>query len=201
MKHGLLFGVILLSFTQCRDVPKAEPADATDGKEAELVHNEALAKSLAMEVQATLGKTLQQHLKQEGVAGAISYCNEKALPITDSISRKHGVQIQRITDKPRNSVNEASALEIEIMSRVRDSLKIGANPGGLTSDGESEIAYYFPIVTAPLCLNCHGTPGEEINLEDLNTITSFYPEDKAIEYNSNELRGLWKVTFNTKSNQ
>jgi hypothetical protein len=48
-----------------------------------------------------------------------------------------------------------------------------------------------------MCLKCHGTPGQEIQTETLKRIQQLYPNDKAIGYGVNEVRGMWSITFNT----
>ena len=149
----------------------------------------------AMAVQATLGKTLQQKIKEEGTLGAIEFCNLNALSITDSLSREFGVTISRITDRPRNQKNRAHEEEMKYISSYREDLAEGHTPEGLVTPGDSAIHVYYPIVTNNLCLQCHGTPESEISPEVYGKLQELYPEDRAIAYAPGELRGLWKVSF------
>jgi cytochrome c len=45
----------------------------------------------------------------------------------------------------------------------------------------------------PLCLNCHGEPGKQINEATFNAIKAKYPKDKAMGYKEGDFRGLWVV--------
>ncbi len=49
----------------------------------------------------------------------------------------------------------------------------------------------------PLCLQCHGTPNQDIAPETLAAIQKLYPGDKATGFKLGDLRGLWRVTFLT----
>jgi len=51
----------------------------------------------------------------------------------------------------------------------------------------------------PTCIHCHGKT-EEINPKVLSKIQKYYPNDKAQNYELNDFRGLWKVTFNASEN-
>ena len=47
----------------------------------------------------------------------------------------------------------------------------------------------------PPCLQCHGTPNQDIAPETLAAIQKLYPDDKATGFKLGDLRGLWRVTF------
>jgi hypothetical protein len=55
-------------------------------------------------------------------------------------------------------------------------------------------------ITNDLCLNCHGEPGQDITAETLRAINTHYPEDKAIGYRANQLRGIWVVEMPVMGN-
>jgi hypothetical protein len=198
MKKVIFLGFSVFTLFQCREVRNSEVKVEAKNTDLATEQSPEKAKVIAMEVQVALGKTLQEKMRQEGVAGAIAFCNVNALPITDSISRKYGVKVQRITDRERNTANRANQNEIALMNRIRDSILSGAQPGNLTLSELEEVSYYSPIVTADLCLKCHGTLGKEVNPNDYEIISRYYPEDRAIGYGASELRGLWKVTYNSK---
>ncbi len=149
----------------------------------------------AMAVQATLGKTLQGKIKEEGTLGAIEFCNLNALSITDSLSREFGVTISRVTDRPRNPKNRASDQELRYIYAYQEDLAEGHTAEGLVALQDNTIHFYYPIVTNNLCLQCHGTPKAGIAPEVYSKIQELYPQDRAVGYASGELRGLWKVAF------
>lgn len=64
---------------------------------------------------------------------------------------------------------------------------------------DGSTSFIAPIVLGnPLCLQCHGTPGEDIDPETLASIQKFYPNDKATGFKLGDLRGLWRITFPAK---
>jgi hypothetical protein len=55
--------------------------------------------------------------------------------------------------------------------------------------------YSAIVITNPLCLNCHGTPGLELLPANHAFIRRLYPEDEAIGFRLGDLRGLWRIDF------
>ena len=158
------------------------------------------AREYAMGAQMALGKTLKQKIAEAGPEAAIGFCSERAFPITDSVARSYGVAIQRVSNRARNPLNRASEAEEAIMSAMSDSLEAGATitPRRVEDEGTH---YYFPIQTNALCMNCHGIPEEEIRPGVLRLIRETYPEDEAVGYRSDQLRGLWKISFETQTQE
>jgi hypothetical protein len=50
-----------------------------------------------------------------------------------------------------------------------------------------------------MCLSCHGSVKQNISAETLKVINENYPDDKAIGYGLNELRGLFVVEMEKQS--
>ncbi len=46
-----------------------------------------------------------------------------------------------------------------------------------------------------MCLKCHGTPNEQIQPKTFAKIKELYPNDKATEYEANQVRGMWSIVF------
>ena len=61
-------------------------------------------------------------------------------------------------------------------------------------NNSGEIAFYYPIITNTMCLQCHGTKNE-VAPETLVKIKNLYPKDKALGYSTNEVRGIWSISF------
>ncbi len=214
MKQILIWGSALLILTSCKQAKKeSESADpdsvrtedtSVQSQEYEMTEVRSVdpeviefekARTYAMEAQKTLGKTLKAKIAEAGPAAAIGFCNERALPITDSVARSYGVKIQRVTDRPRNPANRASEAEAGIMASWADSLLAGRVPGPLGIAEKKAAHYYFPIQTNALCMNCHGKPEKEITPEVLTLIRETYPQDEAMGYAPDQLRGMWKISF------
>ncbi len=66
----------------------------------------SMAENIVGISQQTLVKTVSQKISEHGAPHAITFCNENALPLLDSISNIHGVSITRISEKYRNPKNK-----------------------------------------------------------------------------------------------
>ena len=146
-------------------------------------------------------KILSGHVKsaiQEGGVGhAIQYCNLKANPLIDSLSKRNNVSIRRISFNARNPLNRPQNHEKEVLIGFANAHKEGrkSDPLVVIAQDGSHI-YYQPIyISAPLCLTCHGNPGITIAQADYDLILSLYPADAAIGYQEGDLRGMWSITF------
>jgi len=145
----------------------------------------------------TLRNTLVKTIGEKGLAGALRFCNMEALPITTSYASE-GITVGRVSDKNRNSKNGLSDFDkIEwekytILLANKDSLK------PVVVSRNKEFHYYKPILMQSMCLNCHGTPGNEMPIDLLPVIDSLYPTDQAKGYKAGDLRGMWHVVFAKK---
>lgn len=149
----------------------------------------------ANESQKVLGQNLMQAIKKDGTLGALTFCNHNAYPLTDSMATKFNVQIKRVSDKPRNPNNEANEDELSIIEIYKNLISKNAEISPITKEDNDKIHVYYPIVTNAMCLQCHGTPNQQLDNSTLSKIAEFYPHDKAQGYNVNEVRGIWNITF------
>ncbi len=141
-------------------------------------------------MQKVLLANVMQAMKSGGSGFAVTYCNEKAMPLTDSLAKAYNCLIQRVSDKFRNPSNKLSETDAEIFNAMSASM----NPVLLSENGQ--LIYYKPIkIAMPACLTCHGTAGKEMDPQILKIITEKYPNDLATGYKEGDLRGLWKITF------
>jgi len=90
-------------------------------------------------------------------------------------------------------MNTADFEELKIIGQMKAEHQTEKSIKPVVSKKENAIIAYYPIITQPLCLQCHGAPGKEINPETVEVIAQLYPLDRAIGYQTNEVRGLWKV--------
>ena len=142
-------------------------------------------------LQGVLMHNVGKQIKACGLLQPLSFCNRKALPLTGSLSESYGVTVQRLAEKNRNPINAlTTSLDKEVWEQIEDS------PEGLiTQDSEGSYVYYRPITIAMAsCLQCHGK--KEALLPSVRDALSFYyPADKAIDFKHEDLRGMWKVSF------
>ena len=147
--------------------------------------------TIATSSQKALMMNVAGAIKKGGTEYAVEFCNEKAMPITDSLSKQHHVSISRITNQTRNSSNY---LKTDTDKAVFKSFEDNSSlVDSLVKEGE-KYAYYKRINTAlPTCVKCHGNPESDIEPATYTKIKTLYPNDKAIGYSMDELRGLWKI--------
>jgi hypothetical protein len=137
----------------------------------------------------TLRNSLLAAIGEQGFPYAISFCNEKAYPLT-TLYANDDVTIRRASDRFRNPHNQPDSLEAEVLKSYAAQ---GPSPRLIRTG--NEVHYIKPIMMQAMCLNCHGTPNETISPVTLASIRETYPEDRATYYAENDLRGIWHLTF------
>ncbi|WP_431134606.1 c-type heme family protein [Psychroserpens mesophilus] len=150
----------------------------------------------ALTTKAVLGKNLMGTIQKKGTIAALEFCNIKAYPLTDSMAVVHNASIKRVTDKPRNQNNLADSNERDHINTFKEKLAGNLEMEPIVTEINEKVHVYYPIVTNDMCLQCHGKPNQTMNQETLNKINQLYPNDKAIGYNINEIRGIWSISFN-----
>ena len=166
-------------------------------KEEKVASSENVAPSLqkyAMQTKGALGKNLVNAITNLGTAEAITFCNTKAMVITDSVGNQVNASIKRVSDKPRNPINIANEAEMSFIMELKDKKSKSEKIEPKITETEQEITASFPIETNAMCLQCHGGTATDIQPEVLKKITLLYPNDKATGYKENEIRGLFVVT-------
>jgi len=133
-------------------------------------------------------------LEKGGVSHAIQFCSAEAIPVTRQLSDRFGVDIKRATHKPRNPANEATGRESDIISdwltRMENRDEIKPMP---VSSGDSLYVYAPILISNQLCLNCHGSVDSDIEPGNLELIRSVYEDDKAVNFEMGDLRGMWSI--------
>lgn len=148
--------------------------------------------SIATGVEGVLMANVMQTMKLGGSVYAVTFCNERAMPLTDSLSKKYNCEIKRVSDKYRNPANKPTETELEIWKNISSAPAV--TPIISTENGHT--VYYKPIkIAMPACLKCHGTPGVDIDAKTLEIIQQKYPDDMATGYKEGDLRGMWKIVL------
>jgi outer membrane murein-binding lipoprotein Lpp len=171
-------------------VPEHEAARAVQDSTAFVVQAEAATLALMQ----TLGGRLTAAVAESGAAHAIDFCSTVAVPLTDSVAAAHGVAMQRVTMRTRNPANTPDALDREALLHFEEVLEAGGpqSQPHVVRGADGLLRYYRPLVTAPLCLQCHG-PVDALSPEVARALQSRYPDDQATGYGANELRGVIRV--------
>lgn len=193
MKNLIFIFTVLALVSGCNG--KSGNASLQNNHETEAESNIAALQlsldSIATEAQKVLLQNVAEAIKIGGTEYAVSFCNENAIPLLDSVSAIHNISIQRISNKNRNPNNYLKTAEdknifeaFSANSSLKDSL-VSVN---------NHYVYYKRINAAmPTCLKCHGNIKTDIEEKTLAKIQLLYPADKASGYALNDFRGLWKI--------
>lgn len=149
----------------------------------------------AINTKKVLGKNLMRTIKKQGTVNALAFCNERAYPLTDSMAISQKANIKRVSDKPRNLNNSASKKELEHIDYFKKKVAENEDYEPIVEHQKQQATVYYPIVTNGMCLQCHGSPHKDIKPKTLKKLEALYPNDKAIGYGVNQVRGIWSVTF------
>lgn len=141
-----------------------------------------------------LGGELKSQMQTSGPIGALHFCSQNALTLTEQIAKESKTSIKRISINNRNPVNQGNKDEIALLNEWDKLLKKGQPlpEQKLVKVSNSTIMYYKPIViNNEACLKCHGNVEGEL----AKAIHTTYPEDKATGYKMGDLRGMIAVTI------
>lgn len=190
-KYIALLIFVAVFITHCGN---SEQQDAFSPEERQKYQSKG--KEIAEATFGAMSQALKTHLAKGGVQQAVKYCNVAALPLADSLAQVHQVIIKRASLKPRNEIDTPDSLEQKILEKY-EALHQKSAPmqPSLTRLDKNKVLFNAPIVMKPLCLNCHGTVGKEINAKDYELIKTLYPQDKAVGYKEGDLRGMWSILF------
>jgi|SRR5690625_1458249 len=157
----IVIAICSVSLLSCNEKPKKKQSTetVTVHQEVETKSMTKLADSIAMHAQKTLLSNVASAIEKGGTEYAVDFCNTNAISLTDSIADLYAVDIQRITNNPRNPNNHlATAQDSLVWNRMFEYAQAnGKLPAGtLESDGETYF-YYKPIAMGmPTCVKCHG---------------------------------------------
>lgn len=168
-------------------------------KEETIVLSEDVKETLqnyALETKGVLGKNLMNAINTQGTEKAIEFCSTQAIVLTDSMGTACKASIKRVSDKPRNPLNQANENESTFINELKEKVSKGEQLTPKFTESDGEIIGYFPIVTNTMCVQCHGSKDLDIKPHVLKKIEWLYPKDQATGYNENEIRGIFVVTQN-----
>ena len=165
------------------------------GKNLKDLPNSERGLQYALSAKAVLGKNLMGKIQKEGTLAALKFCNVKAYPLTDSMSVYHNATIKRVSDKPRNSKNAANLEELKMINSFKNDVAANKDSEPIVVESSNHVNVYYPIKTNSMCLQCHGTPKTQVKENTLAALKQLYPNDKALGYDINQVRGIWNVSF------
>ncbi|TXD50826.1 MULTISPECIES: DUF3365 domain-containing protein [unclassified Polaribacter] len=149
----------------------------------------------ALSTKAVLGKNLMGKIQKEGTLAALAFCETAAYPLTDSMAVVHKATIKRVSDKPRNPNNKANKEELGYIKIFKNNTINNSASEPIVVKNATNVSVYYPITTNGMCLQCHGKPKEQISGSTIEALSKLYPNDLAVGYDINEIRGVWSVSF------
>lgn len=156
----------------------------------------AKARQMIAELGAGLKGRLGEAMKAGGPASAISVCKEIGQTMAEEVSQKHGAFIHRVSLKPRNVADTPNSLEAHLLKTMSADQAEGAlkplYQAGFSRDGQRYLLTMKPVVTAKVCLHCHG-PKETLTPEVKGALAANYPDDIATGYAVGDVRGAFSV--------
>jgi hypothetical protein len=167
----------------------------------EVKHIAPIGKKIASTLVSTLKSELKSAMNAGGVEQAITICNMKALPLTDSVARisSFNVDIKRVSYKVRNPANKPDEFEALALDLFNEMHMNGEEIPEfyiqkITLGDQAEYNFYKPMYMENLCLICHGDDPVRAPSAD-RLIAQLYPEDEAKNYKEGDFRGLIRIKF------
>ncbi len=173
-------------------VDRAAPGDGTEDANDKSIADIGI--EYAMSTKQLLGKNLIGTIDAEGSEAAVRFCNEQALPLTSQMATQYNAQIRRVSDRPRNPANAANVAELRYIEQFKTAVAKGEPITPVVVSEGTRHDFYYPITTNAMCLQCHG-PVDKIEPAALAALRALYPDDEAVGYGSNDVRGIWSIQF------
>ena len=158
------------------------------------------AKNLLKETAKQYKNTLIQGLQHNNLIKALKYCNKEVEQLVSKNNEK-GFAIKRVSLRPRNKNNYPNLYEKEILEKFNklsliDNKDLALEHSDIIKDeNNNKFVYVKAIRIKEVCLNCHGS---NINDDLRKEIQKLYPDDKAINYKLNDIRGAFVMYRNIK---
>ncbi len=157
--------------------------------------------NITEQAQLELQQNLLSAISEGGISYALDYCKTNAMDIVNRAVVDLDVDVYRVSQKFRNPEDEPDSLENLILGAYQYSIEnnIDLEPS-VQEESDEYVLFTKPIVIGNgLCLNCHGSVGNQIKEEDYDVISSLYPDDNAIDYKLGDLRGMWSIRIPKKT--
>ena len=148
-----------------------------------------VASAALMPFRMELMRTLGGAMEEGGPVHAIDTCNTQAQAVT--ASHQGEVTLGRTSNRLRSPANTPQEWVAPILEAFAAAEPAELAPVVVELD-DGGWGYAEPILLAQdLCLNCHGTKGEQISDEVQAILDERYPDDAATGYSVGDFRGIF----------
>lgn len=136
-------------------------------------------------------------IDEQGMAGALAFCSEAALPLTEEAQDAYDpdLALKRTSLRWRNPVNAPDPWEERVLLYLERLERLDASlvPGEMAARGpDGSLRYYRVLQAAPMCLHCHGEVAS-MAVDVRQEIRARYPGDRATGYRAGQVRGVIRV--------
>lgn len=142
-----------------------------------------------------LKNELVKAIQEKGYSGAISVCKIKSPELENTFSAANNKKIYRISDKYRNPKHKPTDDEYQVLQywikKLNENQPI--KPVYYQIGDKTKVLKPIKII-GDMCLKCHGDYSQ-IDPDVKEILKKEYPEDKAIGYKLNDLRGAFVAEF------
>jgi len=161
----------------------------------------AEARKLTDELTDRVRTLLMRELEQGGYEGAVRACSEVAQKVTSDFSSQQGRYARRVSlgyRNPKDIPDDYERAKLEEFDRQRREGKLEREYYEVVSEKDGRyLRYMRPLVTAKMCLNCHGQV-TEVPHAVMSQLQRRYPNDKALGYSEGDVRGAVSVRIALK---
>jgi len=152
------------------------------------------ARKVAGAVPLKLLEVLNTQIAKDGVASAVTVCNEKAPQMAKAASEQSGWAVRRVSMRNRNPKAVPDAWELAALEDFDRRAAAGESPMTLEKYAEVDTAtgkearYMKALPVQQVCVACHGV-SDKITPEVAERLHTLYPADKATGYTVGQIRG------------
>ncbi|WP_457640721.1 Tll0287-like domain-containing protein [Persephonella sp.] len=172
-------------------------ADMSPEKKAKI---EEIGETASKKLLKTLKGELIEALKR-GPLHAIDVCSKKAIDLTKQVEQElnRGIKIKRTSFKYRNPKNAPDEYEKDALAYFEKAIK-EKKPlpkfyiQKVKENGKTYYRYYKPLKVMPVCLTCHGKL-QNMDPKLQTKLLKLYPQDKAVNYEEGDFRGVIRVSI------
>lgn len=152
----------------------------------------------ATEFMANLKAILLREMEIGGPQNAVAVCSDTAQVLTNNFGLQRGVYIRRVSFKNRNINDYPDEFESKVLQQF-EQMKYEGNLSKqseyieiVKENDHKYLRYMKPIFVGAVCLNCHGS-NSDISETVKELLSKNYPDDKARNYKTGDLRGAISV--------
>ncbi len=149
---------------------------------------------------STLKRTLLRHLGR-GAVEAVKVCSDTAQLLNQHFSQRYGIQIRRVSLRPRNPADTADAFEHRWLQQFEQMKARGVRLDTVTvlqavAEGADTVYRFLKpiVINTAVCLQCHG-PEEDLEPQLLAFLKRKYPNDQARNHQLGDIRGAVSIVW------